>query len=209
MRSRLVLAVAVASCAACATGEAPRVASAQAHAEACERGGLCPYPFMGEPPASRGPLSSVSALIGAEVVDAEGRNLGRVTDLVIDPAAPSVRYAVLLRTAPAAGEERRAVPLPALRPGLGRQLVLAPPEGNAAAGGGPAGELVRASALIGRTVEIRGQGRIGRIADVLVELETAEAPYALVRLDGDDEPRRAVPLDALRLGAGVALLAPR
>jgi hypothetical protein len=199
MKARLLLALAAASCAACVTAEAPPVEAAQVDAGRCERGGLCPYPFMGEPPASRGPLSSASALIGAEVLDAEGRNLGRVTDLVIDAAAPSVRYAVLLRSAPTAGEGRRAVPLAALRPGLGRQLVLAPPEGSAATGGGPTGELVRASALIGRAVEVPGQGRIGRIADVLVELETAEAPYALVRLEGDDEPRRAVPLDALRL----------
>jgi hypothetical protein len=192
MRHRLPLAVLAACCiGACATTEPPREAAR------CEP--LCPYPFTGEPAASGGPFASVNALLGAEVVDGDGRDLGRVTDLVLDPAAPSVRYAVLLQPA-TRGEQRRAVPLAALQPGLGRQLLFVAPPGDASAGGGrPAGPLVRASGLIGRAVEVPGRGAIGAVADVLVELETAEAPYALVRLEGDDEPRHAVPLDALRL----------
>lgn len=190
MRRRPALAVLVACCiGACAAAEPPREAAA------CDP--LCPYPFIGEPPTSRGPLASASALLGAQVKDEDGRDLGRVTDLVLDPAAPSVRYAVLLK---AKDEQRRAVPLSALQPGLGRRLLLVTPPGHASAGGGqPPGPLVAASALIGRAVEVPGHGTRATIADVLVELETAHAPYALVRFEGDAAPSRAIALDALQI----------
>lgn len=68
-----------------------------------------------------------SQLIGAELVDRQGRRLGKVSDLLLDDPGPAnVRYALVDIGPPAAARARTvAVPWSVLQPSVQeRQLVL-------------------------------------------------------------------------------------
>ncbi|HEX6321194.1 MAG TPA: PRC-barrel domain-containing protein [Burkholderiales bacterium] len=180
--------------AACASQE-PRVP--QAAVDVCAELGLCPYPFTGYGvvPATAGAPVAATSLIGTEIVDREGRHVGRIDDLAIDLPAQRVRYAILTLTGAGVGEDRRGVPLEALERALADdQLVLAPGEHPGAAPAGEATRVVRASSLMGRALEGPDGQRLGRIRDVIVELDSARAPYAIVRAEQRDEGLRAVGL---------------
>lgn len=188
MKRAFAVPAAALALAACATPERP---PPEAALELCERHGLCPYPFTGYgmlPATTRTPVVA-TALIGAEIVDPEGRSVGRIDDLALDLRDERVSYAILKLVRPGAGEERRAVPLEALERSLGRrQLVLpAGEQRGAAAGAGTEARMARASSVIGRTLLAPDGRRLGRITDVIVDLESARAPHALVHGNAQED----------------------
>ena len=153
-----------------------------------------------------------SALLGAVVLDREGKELGTIGDLAVDVEAGSVAYAIVHYRDPGALRlDVRPLALTDLRPGLAREHLVFDP--SAAAGGSAApradARLLRASTVLGMKIDHPTGASYGVIDDIVVDLDTAKVQHALVRLDADvDGGKREVPFSALRFpaGSGTAVL---
>lgn len=155
---------------------------------------------------------SANALLGAPVLDTQGKRLGILRDLAVDVENKSVAYAIIDYRDPAVPSvDLRPVALSDLRPALARgSLVLDP---HAGAGGSVTAQddarLRRASTLLGMNIEHPSGADYGVIEDIVVELDSARVRHAVVRLDaGAPAIEREVPFAALRFpaGSGSALL---
>lgn len=162
--------------------------------------------------SAAGPSVSASRLLGAEVVDRTGEDLGAITDLAVDLSAGVVRYAMVRSdgstvTGPPSdppGEKVFGIRLQALRPGLQRgQLVLRDREESASSGASADGRMMRASTLIGLPVVLRDGRRLGDIVDLGVDLDTGEVLHAAIEVKAPGAQRLTLPLAGLRFpGAG-------
>jgi len=112
-----------------------------------------------------------STLLSLDVANAQGRRIGTLRDLLIEPGAERVRYALIDGFAYPADKLRRS------RGGLvleeGRSVALAP-------GSLPERRLVRATSLIGREVHFAGGAEAGEVRDLMLDLASATVRYALV-----------------------------
>jgi sporulation protein YlmC with PRC-barrel domain len=145
---------------------------------------------------------SVNALLGAPVLDTQGKRLGILRDLALDVENESVAYAIVDYRDPAVPSvDLRPVALSDLRPALAPgSLVL---DSNAGGGGSAVPQddarLRRASTLLGMNIEHPSGADYGVIEDIVVELDSARVPHAVVRLDaGVPAAERDIPFAALR-----------
>lgn len=162
--------------------------------------------------AQAAPLDA-SALLGAVVRNPQGERLGAIEDLAVDVEHGSVAYAmVAYDDAGMMRVDPRPVALADLHPSLvPGHLVLDP---GAAAGGSaqpqPGGRLLRASSVLGMSIEHPSGAAYGVVVDLEVDLQTARVQHAVVRLDAGagEPPLHEVPFAALRFppGSGKALL---
>lgn len=135
-----------------------------------------------------------SALLSLDVVNAQGRRIGTLRDLLIEPAAERVRYALIDGFAYPADKLRRS------RGGLvleeGRSVAIAP-------GSQPDERLMRATDLIGRNVRFADGSEAGDLRDLMIDLPTGKVEYALVAYEpviGD--PPVGIPLARMQIPAG-------
>lgn len=112
-----------------------------------------------------------SALLSLDVATAQGRRIGTLRDLLIDPGAERVRYALIDGFAYPADKLRRSCGGLVLEEG--RSIALAP-------GSVPDRRLVPATKLIGREVRFSDGGDAGEVRDLMIDLSSAEVRYALV-----------------------------
>jgi sporulation protein YlmC with PRC-barrel domain len=159
-----------------------------------------------------------SKLIGTEVKNAEGENLGEIKDLIVDVGDSRVRYAVLSFGGIAGiGDKLFAYPISAFKPSSdGDKLVLNVSKDRLKNAPGfdkdkwpdwtdnryrgdvdkyfkattaKAGErLVRASQLIGKNVEDRKGANAGEIKDIVVSLSDGRIPYVVLDFDKSWSP---------------------
>ena len=119
------------------------------------------------------PEMAASQLLSRTVHTPQGREIGKIVDLLVDLPSSAAPYAVIER--PHAG--RYVYPLDELRLGERGLTVEDEREAFAAApGSGPSertGRLVAASRLIGREVRFEDGGRAGEVRDLRVDLGTA------------------------------------
>jgi sporulation protein YlmC with PRC-barrel domain len=121
----------------------------------------------------------MSSLIGRKIVDPQGKAVGELTDLAIDPATGRIPFALVN-----AGGSALSLALPAADlKRAGDELVLAkgaaalaPPP--ASAGGRRASEYMKKG-----LVDSRGK-QVGRVRDVVVNLGTGKVHYAVAEFDG-------------------------
>jgi len=86
-----------------------------------------PAPQDATDPASAPKISAfqkASTFLGMAVKSTDGKDLGKVSDLVFDPATARIGYAVLSLGGSAASAREVAVPVTALKPGGASNLVL-------------------------------------------------------------------------------------
>jgi sporulation protein YlmC with PRC-barrel domain len=121
----------------------------------------------------------VSTLIGRKVVDPQGKPLGELADLGIDPGAGKVLYAMVN-----AGGAPLSIALPSTQlKRAGDEIVL---EGGASALAPPPTSVTarRASEVMKKTlVDPRGK-EVGRVRDLVVNLGKATVHYAVAEFDG-------------------------
>jgi len=124
--------------------------------------------------AAAAPEMPASQLVSRVVETPQGREVGRIVDLLVDLPSGAAPYAVIER--PHAG--RYVYPLDELRLGRGGLTIEDEREAFAAApGSGPSartGRLVAASRLIGREVRFEDGGRAGEVRDLRVDLGTGK-----------------------------------
>jgi sporulation protein YlmC with PRC-barrel domain len=121
----------------------------------------------------------MSSLVGRKIVDAQGKPVGELSDLAIDPATGRILHALVnaggspLALALPSPQLKRAGDEIVLAGGLG---ALAPPSTTQAAR--------RATELMKKTlVDARGKD-VGRVRDLVVNLGSAKVHYAVAEFDG-------------------------
>lgn len=121
----------------------------------------------------------MSALVGRKVVDAQGKPVGELTDLGIDPSSGRILHAIV---SSAGAPLTLALPSPQLKR-AGDEIVLAP--GASALAPPPASASARrATEFMKKTlVDPRGK-EVGRVRDLVVNLGTAKVHYAVAEFDG-------------------------
>lgn len=152
--------------------------------------------FAATPAASQDTLQA-TVFMGSPVVDASGRNVAQVADLVIDPAEGRVVAAVIALSDPAAAGRLVSIPLPAKGAAYkDNKLVLdttaaalrAMPSFNRAELGapGPAGEAPRqrtVTDILAAEMREKGGRDIGDIDDLLFRLDDAVVLGIAVKFD--------------------------
>jgi len=164
----------------------------------------------------RGPDVRASNVIGKNVENSQGENLGEIKDLIVDIGTQRVRYAVLASGGTLGlGDKLFAYPISAFKPQAdGDKLVLnidkdklkdAPgfdkgkwPEWtdnryrgqvdryfktDTAKAAPRSAKMVRATELIGKSVDDRGGKDAGEIEDVVVNMNSGRVSYAVLDFD--------------------------
>jgi sporulation protein YlmC with PRC-barrel domain len=120
-----------------------------------------------------------SQLVGRKIIDAQGKPVGEVTDLAIDPGSGSIPYMIV--NAASGGAVALPLPVKDLRRSdsflvlpAGAQALSAPPAGAAAR---------RASEILAKNlVDARGKN-VGKLRDLVVNLGAAKVHYAVAEFD--------------------------
>ena len=140
-------------------------------------------------------LHQADHLIGAEVLDTEGTELGKIADLVTDPERDGVRYVILsLGASSGTGEQPHAIPWSefTLRdPGVemdNPRVILDASEQELKAYTSAemkADDLEsrRVSTMLGQRVNDAGDARLGEIQDVIIDANKGHLAYAIVDVD--------------------------
>jgi sporulation protein YlmC with PRC-barrel domain len=121
----------------------------------------------------------LSKLVGRKIVDAEGKPIGELSDLGIDPASGKILYAIVN-----AGGSPLALALPS--PQLkraGDEIVLA--AGSSALAPPPTTTSARKATEFMKKPLVDPRGKeVGRVRDLVVNLGSAKVHYAVAEFDG-------------------------
>ncbi len=150
---------------------------------------FAPFVASAQQPA---PAMMASEIIGLQVRDPDTGDTGRIDDLVVDVANGRVHFVVLDMPGPLVTQ-----PLAALELGRDGARINAASDWRFAAPQGIA--LMRASSLVGSSLENEGGARVGTIADLGIDPASGAIAYAAVRLDEDAQNLREVPLGAFQV----------
>lgn len=219
----LALAAAATALACAAAAQAAPARDAEARAAVAQQ------PQASTRPA---PVLRATQIMGAGVRDAQGQDVGRMDDMVVDTrtgevrynvlrvdAAPGLRYAVPAEKLRAYGEGQLV--LDAGRKRLARSAIPATAAGDCLRdrerierldrqwgrdGPAPAQPLACASELVGRELRSATTGeKVGTVDDLVVDAARHRVQYAVVTFHHDwlgTDKRAAVQLDMLRGGRG-------
>lgn len=139
-----------------------------------------------------------SAIVNKRVIDLQGKPIGEVDDLVLEPAGNRVRYAVVGSGGVLGlGRERRAYPLAAFSLEGESTLRL---DASVRSGSPRGQDGLAAREVIGRKVHHREGRYLGEIRDLVVNLGTGELRHVVLSL-GEGEAPVAVPAASVSLPA--------
>jgi sporulation protein YlmC with PRC-barrel domain len=197
-----------------------------------EANGASAVPASSTNGASAAPASSnymrATTLMGSDVRDTNGKDIGKVQDLLVDVDTGKVKSAIVsLGNDSRTGTELYRYPITAFsRSGTSNELLLKtserPPEPSqkfgrdnwpswvagsdkTASSSQRQSGVWQASRLIGKDIEDRNGEHLGEIADLVIDSNTGDVAQAIMRYDRPwslDNPLVAVPLESLDFHGG-------